>query len=394
MAKSVHGDKALVRVGKSSFPTGVERIAKSHPDLRASSDIWDCNDWLLATPGGTVDLTTGKLLPAKSTDNITKLTDVTPVDTPCCPRWLAFLDQATQGNKDYIAFLRRWFGYTLTGFTREQALLFVYGDGGNGKGVMMNAVAGIMGDYAVSAALDTFMATRGDRHPTEIAMLAGARMVMSTEVDGGQTWAEARLKSMTGGDPITARFMRQDFFEFTPKFKLTISGNHQPALRNVDAAARRRFNFAPFIHRPASPDPYLGEKLKAEGPNILRWMIDGCLEWQNIGLQPPEVVQFATEEYFATQDTLSVWANECCDLVQSVSTPPSILLTNYNGWAHENGEMAINRKTMKDWLLKQKGIKYKKVHGKDLVQGIGLKQSFHGQNPDMCSLLPDASAAM
>jgi putative DNA primase/helicase len=394
MAKGVHGGKALPKVGKSSFATGVECIAKTHPNLRASSEIWDSDDWLLATPEGTVDLTTGKLLPAKSSDYITKLTGVAPADTPCCPQWLAFLDQATQGNKDYIAFLRRWFGYTLTGCTREQALLFVYGDGGNGKGVTMNTVDGVMGDYAVSAALDTFMATRGDRHPTDIAMLAGARMVMSTEIDGGQTWAEARLKSMTGGDPIRARFMRQDFFEFTPKFKLTISGNHQPALRNVDAAARRRFNLAPFIHRPASPDPYLGEKLKAEWPAILRWMIEGCLEWQNIGLQPPEVVKFATEEYFAAQDTLTAWASERCDLDQSQSSPPAPLLTDYNHWAQKNGEMQINRKAMKDWLEKQKGIKYKTIKGKTLVQGIGLKQIFHGQNPDMCSAVPDATVDM
>ena len=144
-------------------------------------------------------------------------------------------------------------------------------------------------------------------------MLRGARLVMTTETEEGRAWAEARIKALTGGDPITARFMRQDFFTFTPAFKLTISGNHKPALRNVDDAARRRFNVVPFVQKPMTPDPDLSEKLKAEWPGILRWMIDGCLAWQRDGLVRPKAVLDATAEYFAEQDVLAQWVEECCE---------------------------------------------------------------------------------
>ena len=163
---------------------------------------------------------------------------------------------------------------------------FVYGPGGNGKSVMLMTVAGILGAYAATAAMDTFTASHSDRHPTDLAMLDGARMVIATETDEGRAWAEARIKALTGGDAITARFMREDFFTFTPAFKLTISGNHKPTLSNVDDAARRRFNIAPFLNKPARPDSHLVETLKREWPGILRWMIEGCLAWQRETITP------------------------------------------------------------------------------------------------------------
>ena len=151
-------------------------------------------------------------------------------------------------------FLQQMAGYCLTGDISEHALFFVYGTGGNGKGVFLNTVAGILGDYAATAAMDTFTASQGDRHPTDLAMLRGARLVTAAETEEGRAWAESRIKQLTGGDPITARFMRQDFFTFQPAFKLVIVGNHKPVLRNVDEAARRRFNIIPFTRKPPKPD--------------------------------------------------------------------------------------------------------------------------------------------
>ena len=143
-------------------------------------------------------------------------------------------------------------------------------------------------------------------------MLRGARLVTASETEEGRAWAETRIKQMTGGDLITARFMRQDFFTFGPKFKLTIVGNHKPVLRNVDEAARRRFNIVPFVRKPVAPDWQLEEKLKAEWSGILRWMIEGCLDWQVNGLVRPASVVMATEEYFAGQDMTGEWlANHC-----------------------------------------------------------------------------------
>jgi putative DNA primase/helicase len=138
------------------------------------------------------------------------------------------------------------------------------------------------------AAMDTFTASRGDKHPTDLAMLRGARLVTASETEEGKAWAEARIKSLTGGDDFSARFMRQDFFEFKPAFKLCIIGNHKPVLQNVDDAARRRFNNIPFTRMPENPDRELEAKLMKEAPGILRWMIEGCLDWKRNGLMRPQ----------------------------------------------------------------------------------------------------------
>jgi putative DNA primase/helicase len=198
-----------------------------------------------------------------------------------------------------IRFLQQWAGYCLTGDTREHALVFVCGPGGNGKSVLINVIMGILHEYAVTAAMETFTASKSDRHPTDLAMLRGRRLVTASESEEGRAWAESRIKQMTGGDPITARFMRQDFFTFCPQFKLIIIGNHKPVLHCVDDAARRRFNIVPFTRTPASPDPLLEEKLKTEWPGIFRWMIEGCLDWQAHRLIRPASVVDATEDYFS-----------------------------------------------------------------------------------------------
>jgi putative DNA primase/helicase len=129
--------------------------------------------------------------------------------------------------------------------------------------------------------METFTASNSDRHPTDLAMLRGARVVTAQETEEGRRWAEARIKALTGGDPITARFMRRDFFTYTLQFKLVIVDNHKPLLRSVGDAERRRFNIVPFTHKPTVPDPELPDRLRAEWPAILRWAIDGALDWQS-----------------------------------------------------------------------------------------------------------------
>ena len=305
---------ARVTAGKTSTAAGVERFCQSDSAFAVTADVWDCDPWLLGTPGGTVDLRSGILRPADPSDHITKLTSVTPASTLDCPCWLAFLDQATRSDAGLIRFLQQWCGYSLTGSTREHALVFVYGPGGNGKSVFLNVLTGILGEYAKVAAMDTFTASTGDKHPTDMAMLRGARLVTASETEEDRAWAEARIKQLTGGDPVTARFMRQDFFTFVPSFKLTIVGNHQPMLRNVDDAARRRFSMVPFVHKPKAPDKDLEEKLRKEWPSILSWMIEGCLDWQMNGLVRPKSVIAATEMYFSEQDLMGQWLNEECDV--------------------------------------------------------------------------------
>ena len=366
------------RVGKAAFAAAVERFAQSDETLAVTVDRWDRDPFLLGTPGGTVDLRTTELRPAVRSDYITKATAVTPAAVPDCPLWEAFLNQTTAGDAGLIRFLRQWCGYSLTGDTREHALLFGFGPGGNGKSVFLNTVASIMGDYARTAAMETFTASQGDRHPTDLAMLRGARLVCASETEEGRAWAETRIKQLTGGDTIAARFMRQDFFEFRPQFKLTVIGNHKPVLRNVDDAARRRFNVVPFLHKPANPDRELEAKLRAEWPAILRWMIEGALDWQMNGLVRPAIVTDATAEYFEAQDHFSRWLAECCDLIPTMSTKPSHLLASFIQWCHANGEPNPDNRKLRGMIEKMPGLRYATNGGTQFVRGVGLKPDTKG----------------
>lgn len=366
-------------MAKVGFATAVERAARSDRRLAISHEVWDRDPWLLGTPGGTVDLRTGELRRGDPGDFISRATTVPPAETVECPRWLKFVEEASGGDVTLMSFLQRWCGYCLTGITREHALVFAYGDGGNGKGTLFNTVARVMGRYATTAPMETFVVSSSNKHPTEIAALHGARLVLTTETEEGRAWAEAKLKALTGGDSVSARFMKRDFFEFTPQFKLTVFGNHKPRLNNVDDAARRRFNVVPFVHKPPVPDPHLEEALRAEWPGILRWMIEGCREWQMLGLVKPEAVKAATAQYFQTQDIPGAWVRERCILGPTLAERPTPLLADLNEWAERNGIKRFDRTRFRDWAECQPELRYKTVNGKDYVSGIGLKVPAHGR---------------
>ena len=296
----------------SRFSAGVEKFARADPVHAVTQEVWDRDPWLFGVPGGALDCRTGKVIPAHPDQGITMQAAVAPSETEDCPLWHAFLEDATGADDGMIRFLQQYLGTCLTGITREHALAFVYGGGGNGKSVLINTASGILGDYATAAAMETFTASTNDRHPTELAVLKGKRLVTASETEEGRAMAEARVKQMTGGDHITARLMRQDSFTFKPQFKLLITGNHRPTLKNVDDAARRRFNILPFTRKPAAPDPDLKEKLRGEWPGILRWMINGALDWQENGLVRPQTITAATAEYFDGQDQFGQWLAEEC----------------------------------------------------------------------------------
>lgn len=366
------------KLAKASTAGAVERFAAADRAFAVTSKIWDADPFLLGTPTGTVDLRTGELRAPHRNDFITRQTAVGPAPrgTPH-PLWSRFLTEATAGDVDLQRFLQQMAGYCLTGDTREHALFFVHGGGGNGKGVFLNTVAGIMADYATTAGMDTFTASKHDRHPTDLAMLKGARLVSASETEEGRAWAESRIKQMTGGDPITARFMRQDFFTFQPAFKLLIIGNHRPVLRNVDDAARRRFNIVPFTHKPAKPDRQLESKLRQEWPAILRWAIEGCLDWQRNGLVRPAIVTEATKDYFDEQDTFHQWLEEDCDVEpgnrhkwETVSS----LFASWRTYAERNGETAGTSKSFNSQMMKHGLVSTRKtVEGKTQRVFVGVQ---------------------
>jgi len=361
-------------VASKKAVAAVESLAKADRRLAATVDQWDADPWLLNTPGGVVDLRTGGIRPGEPADMMTKATAVAPGGE--CGLWRRFLATVTGDDAELQAFLQRVAGYALTGSTREHALFFLYGTGGNGKGVFLNSLTAILDGYAAVASMETFTATPGDRHPTDLAMLRGARLVASQETEEGRRWAESRIKAMTGGDPITARYMRQDFFTFAPQFKLAIAGNHRPALRNVDEAMRRRFHLIPFNFRirPEERNPDLSADLRQEWPGILQWAIEGCLAWQSEGLAPPQAVTAATEDYLGTEDTLSRWISERCKTVGYGGTECSALFADWRQWAAASGEEPGSQKRFSQ-ALEAKGYAKDRKARLATFQGIALDVS-------------------
>lgn len=348
----------------------VEKLARADRRHAATVQQWDADPWLLNTPRGIVDLKNGELMPHNPGHHMLKCTSVAPFGE--CPKWLEFLTTVTAGDAALQSYLQRMAGYSLTGDISEEKLFFLYGTGGNGKGTFLNTIQAILGDYALTAATETFTANAGNRHLTELARLQGARMVVAQETEEGKELAEARVKAITGGDPITANFMRQDPFTFMPQFKLAISGNHKPSLRNIDNAIRRRFNLIPFNVRIDNPDLGLKAALKAEAPGILQWMVEGCLAWQAEGLNAPESVQAATGEYFEAEDTLGMWMEECCLLGEYRQERSGVLFQSWAKWAKAAGENPGTTKRFTQSLI-SRGYSSKKSNGYPTFAGIALK---------------------
>ena len=302
----------------------------------------------LSTTGGIVDLATGEISASSPAAFATKLTRTGPdASGSSCPQWLRFLELVTAGDQDLMAYLQRVAGYCLTGRTGEHVLFFLYGPGRNGKSVFIDTLSRVMGDYSAVASMDTLIEARGERHPTDLAMLRGARLVTAIESEKNRQWAEARVKQLTGGDPISARFMRQDLFTYTPQFKLLIAGNHLPRLQSMDDAMRSRFHVIPFAV--VIPKDLRIKDLKdillVEAPGILAWAIEGCLAWQRDGLAPPDAVRSATQAYVGEQDGLARWIADCCDRDAQARTAFADLFASWKSWAARNGEFVGSSKS-------------------------------------------------
>lgn len=316
--------------------------AEAEAGMAILPEEMDRQPFLLNVMNGTVDLETGKLRPHDQADMLTKLAPVYYDADATCPTFLAFLERVLP-DPDVRAFLRRMAGYGMTGVTSEQCLAFFYGSGANGKSTFLSIMQELLGDYAQEAAPDLLTSRGGDRHPTELADLFGARWVSSIEVDEGKRLAETLVKQMTGGDKMKARFMRTDFFQWTPTHKLFLAANHKPEIRGTDYAIWRRIHMIPFTVTipPEERDGKLGAKLMAELPGILNWAIGGCLEWQQRGLGVPQAVADATEEYRQEQDILAVFLEDQCVIERTASAPTSALYKAYTTWCEAGGTKPI-----------------------------------------------------
>lgn len=326
--------------------------------LTVDASVMDRDPWALNCLSGTVDLRTGVLRPHNPKDFITRLAPVEYRDAEA-PKFEAFVDAIMGGDAPRVRFLKRWFGYCATGDVREQKLVCHIGAGANGKGTLLNAVQDVLGDYVGTAAPGLLTSSGGgERHPTEIADLFGKRLVTAHETDDSAVLREGFVKQATGGDKLKARFMRADFFEFAPTHKLQLLTNHRPAIRGQDYGIWRRILLVPYAVRfgsapdiksgraDAPRDDGLGESLRAEREGIFKWIVEGAVAWYEGGLQPPDSVIGASQDYQREQDRTTQFLTECCRVGHDEWAPYSGafgLYPRYQAWCKESGYFAIGK---------------------------------------------------
>lgn len=353
----------------------VVEMAAKLGELTVGAEVWDRNRYELNTPAGIVDLRTGKMREREVTDYMTLSTAVSPGDVKTATRWQQFVSEVFGGDAQMIRYMQLVLGYCLTGERLEQILLFAYGLGANGKSVMLDIVKQALGTYAMNLPGTSLMQSRSERHPTELAMLRGKRLAISSELEDGQFWAEARIKELTGNATLTARFMRQDFFEFSMTHKHLISGNFKPRMRGGDPAMARRMVLVPFNQKfdGARRDNRLMQKLEAEAEGILGWCIQGAVDWYRDGLgEVPKQIAGATAEYLADQDDFQQWLDDCCTLGNDKSARGRDLYDSYRIFKKQRGEQALSLTSWGARLARIPGVGKRKDRSGSLRTGITL----------------------
>jgi len=332
------------------------------PELNISSNDVDRDPWLLNVENGTIELATGLFREQRREDMITKTAGV-PFDAGAdCPAWKTFIREIMNYDADLINFLQTAAGWALTGDTSEQVMFILYGSGANGKSTFLNTIMRILGDYAITASTETFMKRNGDQINNDIARLRGTRFVVTTEAEQGRRLSEPLIKQITGNDVLTARFLYGEFFDFVPTFKIYMATNHKPTIRGTDYGIWRRIKLVPFTNTitPDKQDKHLEQKLLKEGPGILNWLIEGCQRWFENGLDTPEVVTEATNEYRGEMDVIGNFIKEMCRQGQGYSIKARELFRCYQSWCEEQNEHACSERFF-GLRLKELGFEQKRL---------------------------------
>jgi putative DNA primase/helicase len=334
----------------------------------------DCDAWLLNCASGILDLRTGELRPSAREDLCTKQVRVKYDAYAECPLWRKFLKTVTGENEELEAYLQQISGYALTGSTRQQVMFVLYGTGANGKTTFLEILRTLLGDYAQHADFTSFLASKDAGPRNDLARLVGARLVTAVEVERGKRLSEATIKQITGGDPITCRFLFREPFEYTPQFKLFLAANHKPRIPGGEHAIWRRVKVIPFTVRipPERQDPELLAKLRTELPGILAWAVEGCRRWQEPGFDTPAAVLEAIEEYREEMDPLAGFIEACCTSDPEASTPSAKLYEAYVSYCNETKEEPLK----KNWFgthLAERGF-HARRKGKERDRGwLGIR---------------------
>lgn len=355
--------EAMVALAKDD-----ERIARRFDEL-------DSSPWLLNVANGTIDLQTGQLRPHDRKENLTKIIPIAYDMKAEAPLWMKFLRRVLSGDENMVEFVQRAVGYSLTGDTTEQCLFFLWGTGRNGKSTFIETIRKIVADYGKTAPRE-LVQLRSDNSegiPNDVAQLPGIRFVYGSELEQGRRMAESKIKDLTGGDRISARFMRGEFFDFSPRFKIWLFGNHKPVIVGTDEGIWRRIRLIEFtVYIPDEEvDPRLQQKLEAELPGILRWAVEGCAKWQRDGLNTPAKVNAATASYRAGMDILGQFIESCCVIDKRAEVPFSALYNAYDTWCKANGEHTVSGRKFGD-ALTERGYLSARTNQAAIRVGIGL----------------------
>lgn len=357
------------------------QVAKSEEGITISQLQLDQDKYLLGVANGVVNLRTGGLIDSYKDKMITKRSGTIFDKNAQCPRWIKFVDEITNGNKELANYLQKIVGYSLTGETKEQLFFFLHGHGANGKSVFVNIIQDMLGDYSMQTPVSTIMTRGKSSVNNDIARLRGARFVNTTETEEGSRFNESEVKLITGGDIISARFLHKEYFEYRPQFTLWISGNHKP-VPGDSYSIWRRLILIPFDVKFSKDkqDKNLAVKLRDELPGILNWAIEGCLDWQENGLTTPKVILDATKEYRTEMDRIKSWMEDCCSIKadNSCSTKASDLYQSYKTWADDNGEWKMNQRIL-GTKLAEKGFQKRRESRGWVYRGIKLNDSYSDQ---------------
>lgn len=343
--------KSLIQHSLKSESSGklkaLLEIASGMPAITVRSEDLDQNPWLLNCQNGTIDLRTGRLKPHDPKDYITRICAAAYKPDCAIPLWTQLMEKITGGDKEYIRYIQKALGYALTGDISEQAIFILYGTGSNGKSTMLNIFAALLNGYAQSTSSDTFMQKKNESVNNDIARLKGARFVSAIEMEEGKRMAESLIKSMTGGDKLVTRFLYGEFFEYVPQFKVFLAVNHKPDIRDTTNSIWRRIKIMEFNNTftEQERDKNFPTKIMAkELPGILAWAVQGCLDWQQNGINAPDIVEAATRAYKEEMDSFSHFFNECCVVREGARVSNKMLRAKYDEWCAENGERGLTQR--------------------------------------------------
>jgi putative DNA primase/helicase len=314
-------------------------LSQAKPYLAVGMEELDRDPWLINCQNGTLDLRTGRVKDHDPADRITKIVPVDYDPDASAPRFKQFLKEALV-DAALIEFLKRYSGYTLTGVTRERLLAILYGFGKNGKTTLTELLHEVLGDYARNTDVETLLIKKYQGVGNDVAALKGARFVSAAEVEKGRRLAESKVKQLTGRDTVTARFLFGENFDFKPEFKLWLSTNNKPVIQGTDDAIWDRIRLIPFMQRFDGPkaDTKLPDKLRGELTGVFAWMVEGCLEWQEHGLEEPKTVTEATKQYREEMDTLASFLDEACVVGADYRVLAEQLYQRYAMWCDKSGE--------------------------------------------------------